>query len=170
VRSEGAGGHHPSCVMVCWGCHIRGWHLFIFARKVWKLVPDCMKRMCYKELWNLLKRLSSMVRNGSSSRTQLLPTRPRRLRSGCGERSGLYQRRGLALGESRPQPPDYKLWAVLEVMACRKRHNNLDILKRSLVKAAAEIPAETVRTAIRVAGASQGLRRSRGRPFWVTLL
>jgi len=43
---------------------------------------------------------------------------------------------------------DYKLWAVLEDMACQKRHNNLDSLKRSLVKAAAEIPLETVRAAI----------------------
>jgi hypothetical protein len=65
-------------------CPIRGWHLFIFAKKVWKLVPKCIKRMCYKELWNLLTQLSSKVRNGSSIRTQLLPTRPRRLRSGCG--------------------------------------------------------------------------------------
>ena len=39
-------------------------------------------------------------------------------------------------------PPDYKLWAVLEDMACQKRHNNLDS-----VKAAAEIPLETVRAA-----------------------
>ena len=46
-------------------------------------VPKCIKRMCYKELWNLLTRPSSMVRQGSSSRTQLLPTRPRWLRSGC---------------------------------------------------------------------------------------
>jgi hypothetical protein len=30
-------------------------------------------------------------------------------------------------------------------MACRKHHNNLESLKRSLVKAAAEIPLETVR-------------------------
>jgi len=30
-------------------------------------------------------------------------------------------------------------------MACRKRHNNLENLKRSLAKAAAEIPLETVR-------------------------
>ena len=44
-------------------------------------------------------------------------------------------------------PLDYKLWAVLEDMACRKRHN-LDSLKGSLVKAAAEIPLETVRAAI----------------------
>ena len=74
---------HPTS-WLCGGCPIRGWHLFIFARKVWKLVLKCIKRMCYKELWNLLTRLSLMVRNGSSSRTQLLPTRPRRLRSGCG--------------------------------------------------------------------------------------
>jgi hypothetical protein len=65
-------------------CPIRGWHLFIFVRKVWKLVLACIKRMYYKELWNLVTQLSSMVRNGSSSRTQLLPTRPRRLISGCG--------------------------------------------------------------------------------------
>jgi inhibitor of nuclear factor kappa-B kinase subunit alpha len=62
-------------------------------------------------------------------------------------------------------PLDYKLWAVLEGMACQKRHNNLDSLKRSLVKAAAEINLETVRGPIAVAGTSQGLRRGRGRPF-----
>jgi len=33
-------------------------------------------------------------------------------------------------------PLYYKLWAVLEDMACRKRHNNLDCLKRYLMKAA----------------------------------
>ena len=43
---------------------------------------------------------------------------------------------------------DYKLWAVLEDMACQKRHNNLDSLKRSLVRATAEILLETVRAAI----------------------
>jgi hypothetical protein len=32
-------------------------------------------------------------------------------------------------------------------MACRKRHNNLEILRRSLVKAATEIPLETERAA-----------------------
>jgi hypothetical protein len=33
-------------------------------------------------------------------------------------------------------------------MACRKHHNNLESLKRSLVKAVAEIPLETVRAII----------------------
>jgi len=38
---------------------------------------------------------------------------------------------------------DNKLWAVFDDMACRQRHNSLESLKRSLVKAAAEIPLET---------------------------
>jgi hypothetical protein len=86
IHAEGAGGHHPSFIMV-W-CGLSRWggggsHLFIFVRKVWKLVPKCIKRMCYKALWNFLTWLSSMVRNVSSNKTQLLPTRPRWLRSGC---------------------------------------------------------------------------------------
>jgi hypothetical protein len=44
--------------------------------------------------------------------------------------------------------PDYKLWAVLDDMACQKHHNNLDSLKRSFMKAAAEIPLETVHAVI----------------------
>jgi len=43
---------------------------------------------------------------------------------------------------------DYKLWAVLEDMACQKHHNNLDSLKRSLVKEAAEISLEMACAAI----------------------
>jgi hypothetical protein len=62
-----------------------------------------------------------------------------------------------------------KLWALLENMECRKRHNSQESLRRSLVKAAAEIPLETERAGAcgdsRVAGASQGLRRGIGRPF-----
>ena len=46
------------------------------------------------------------------------------------------------------KPLDYKLRAVLEDMDCQKCHNSLDCLKRSLVKAAAEIPLETVSAAI----------------------
>jgi hypothetical protein len=41
-------------------------------------------------------------------------------------------------------PRVYKLWAVLEDMACEKHHNNLDSLKRSLMKAVAEIPIQMV--------------------------
>ena len=42
---------------------------------------------------------------------------------------------------------DNKLWAVLEDIARRKRHNSLDSLRRSLVKAASDIPLQTERVA-----------------------
>jgi len=38
---------------------------------------------------------------------------------------------------------DNKLWAVLEDTVCRKHHNSLESLRRSIVKAVAEIPLET---------------------------
>jgi len=56
------------------------------------------------------------------------------------ECSGLYRSWGLALGSTGLNLLVYKLWAVLEDRACRKHHNNLDSLKRSLMKAAQTSP------------------------------
>ena len=81
-----------------------------------------------------------MVRNGSSSRTQFLPKTQDNSGVAVEEHSSLYQGQGLTLGESRPQPPGLQIVGFLEDMACQKHHNNLDSLKRSLVKAAAQIP------------------------------
>ena len=72
------------------------------------------------------------------------------------EDSGVVRRNVLAFISAKDWPsgsPDlndlyYKLWTVLEDMACRKCHNNLDNLMRSLVKAAAGIPLEMVLAAI----------------------
>jgi hypothetical protein len=55
--------------------------------------------------------------------------------------SGLHQCWELAFREGRPQTLDNKLRAVLEDMACQKRHFSLESL-RSLVKAVADIPQE----------------------------
>jgi len=49
------------------------------------------------------------------------------------------------LGGPDLNPLDCKLWAVLKDKACQKHHNNLESLERSLIKAVAEIPLETVR-------------------------
>jgi predicted metal-dependent hydrolase len=51
-------------------------------------------------------------------------------------------------GNADLKPLDNKLWAVLEDMACCKRHNSLESLRRSFVKAVAEIPLETECVAI----------------------
>ena len=45
-------------------------------------------------------------------------------------------------------PLDYKLWSVLQTMACKKRSSNIDSLKRALVQVARHFPINTVRNAI----------------------
>ena len=50
VHYENAESHHPTHVMVWWSVSHQGWHLFIFVRKLWKLMPTSIKRLCYKEL------------------------------------------------------------------------------------------------------------------------
>jgi len=83
-RSEGAGRPSPSYVMVWWEVSHHGVTHLHFCKKGVKLVPECIKRTCYKELRNILTWPPSVVRNGSSSVTQYLPKGPRQLRSGCG--------------------------------------------------------------------------------------
>ena len=64
-------------------CH-KFCYIFIFARKGSIQLSECIKRTCYKEVWNILTWPSSVVRNGSSSRTHFLPKKPRQFRSGWG--------------------------------------------------------------------------------------
>ncbi len=40
------------------------------------------------------------------------------------------------------------MWQILEERACAKPHRTLEALKRSIVRAAAEIPLETIRSYI----------------------
>jgi len=91
------------------GCPIRGWHLFIFVRNTWTLVPKCINRMYYKELWILLTWLYSTVRNGSSNRTHLLPTRPDDSGVGVGNVPAFNNTEDWPSEGSDLKPPDYKL-------------------------------------------------------------
>ena len=68
--------------------------------------------------------------------------------------------KNLPLGSANLNPLDNKLWAVLEDMACQKHHNSLENLKRTLVKAVAEIPLETVHAAAAAAEWPEHLKAS----------
>jgi hypothetical protein len=99
------GCHHPSYVMVWWEVSHQGMTHLHFCKKGVKLVAVFIKRTCYKELWNSLTWPSSVVRNGSSSRTQFMSKSQDDSGVAAEESSGLYQRGALAIGDSRPQPP-----------------------------------------------------------------
>ena len=108
VHSEGAGMPSPFLRHgLVWGVPSGVTHLH-FCKKGVKLVSECMKRTCCKELWNSLTWPSSVVRNGSSGRTQFLPKSQDDSGVTAEERSGLYQCRELALGKSRLQPQELK--------------------------------------------------------------
>jgi len=113
-----------------------------------------------------LTHLSSMVRNGSSSRTYLLPKSQEDSGVAAEARVAIYQRRGLVLGEPRPQTP------VLLTLDCFGVHGlpkasqqpgqSEEISRQSSGR---DPPGEVACRDSRVAGASQGLRRVRRRPF-----
>ena len=99
------GCHHPFYVMVWWGGVHQGVTPFHFCEKGVKTGTRV-----YQEdvLQGVVKPLNATVFIGQKWVFQQKSTsahKARRLRSGCGKRSGLYQRRGLALGESRLQIP-----------------------------------------------------------------
>ena len=100
-------------------------------------------------LQGVVKSCNTTLFSGQKWVFQLLWTRPRRLRSGCGGTFRCFS--ALRIGPRGVQtltPLGYELWAVLEDMSCQNCQNNLDSVKRSLMKAAAEISLETVPAAI----------------------
>jgi hypothetical protein len=68
-RSEGARRPSPFLCHGLWEVsHHEVTHLHFYKKGV-IMVSECIKRACYKELWNIWTWPSSVVRNGSSSRT-----------------------------------------------------------------------------------------------------
>ena len=142
------GGHHPSYVMLWWRVPHQGVTHLHFCKKGLKLVSKCIKRMCYKELWNILTWPSSVVRNVSNSRTQFLPKRPRHLRSGCEEMFWPSSPLRICFrGVQTSNPWTINCGMFWRTWRAKKCHNSLEGLRRFLLKAATDIPLETEREA-----------------------
>ena len=99
VRSEGAGGHHPSYVMVWWWGVPSGGDTSSFLRESVKTGARV-----YQEdvLQGVVKPLNTTLFNGQK---WVFPQGQDDSGVAAEEHYGLYQGQGLALGESRPQPP-----------------------------------------------------------------
>ena len=149
VHSERAGGHHTSYVMVGWGMSHWGVTPLHFCEKGVKTGAQV-----YQEdvLQGAVKPVNMTVFNGQKwvFQQDSVPAHKANTTQEWLQRNvpALISSEDWPSGRSNLNPLDYNLWAVLENMACCKCHNSLDNLKRSLVKAVAEIPLETVRAAI----------------------
>jgi hypothetical protein len=147
VLSEGA-GHHPSYVIVWWGVSHQGVTPLHFCEKG---VKNGARVYQDNVLQGDMKPLNTTVFNGQKwvFQQDSAPVHKAKTTQEWLWRNapGFISVDDWPSGSPDFNSLDYKLWAVLEDMACRKRHN-LDSLKRSLVKASAEIPLESVRAAI----------------------
>ena len=135
VHSEGAGGHHPSYFMVWWGVPHQGVTPLHFYEKGVKTGARV-----YQEdvLRGVVKPLNTTVFSGQrwvfqqdSAPTHKAKTTQEWLRRNI---PAFISAKDWPSGSPDHNPVDNKLWAILEDMACQKRHNNLDSLKRSLMK------------------------------------
>jgi hypothetical protein len=137
-----------------------------FCKKGVKLMSECIKRTCYKEVSNSWTWPTLVARNGSPSRTHSCP-KTWRLRSGCG-------------GTFQPlSAPRFGPWGV---QTSTPGTINCGLFWRTwLAKSVTTtwIPRESsgrnpprdgACRDSRLVGASQCLRRGIGRPFWVALL
>jgi hypothetical protein len=77
VHSEGAGGHHPSYVMVWWGVSHQGVTPLHFCKNGVKTGAQMYREDVLKGVLKPLNMTVFSGQNRSSNRTQLLPTRPR---------------------------------------------------------------------------------------------
>jgi len=80
--------------------------------------------------------------------------------------SGIYQRRGLALRESRPQPPGLLTVGCFGghgLPKASQKHGQSEEIPRE--SSGRDPPGDGACRNSRVAGASHGLRHNRGRPF-----
>ena len=117
---------------------------FIFVKMGWKPLPKSMKTPCWSLLWSLLTTICSVMNIGALSRIWHLPARQTLPRSGSGGFSKLHYSGWVALQQLWPQPNGLQEWAVLEGMICKKRLPNIEILKRSQVKAVVDLSKETL--------------------------
>jgi len=149
VFSEGAGSHHPSYIMVWWGMSHQGVTPLNFCEKGVKtgagVYQEDVLQGVVKPLYTTVFIGQKWVFQQDSAAANKAKTTQEWLRRNV---PSFISAEDWLSGSPDLNPLDYKLWAVLEDKTCRKCHNNLDSLKRSLMKAAAEIPLETVRASI----------------------
>lgn len=142
-------GHHPASVMVWWGVSYHGVTKLHFCEKGVKTSASVYQDM----LETVVKPLSeTLFQNASDWSFQQDSAPAHKARS---------TQRWLEINvpdfikaddwpSASPDlnPLDYKLWSVLEDMACSKRHANIESLKQSLEAAVANFPMESLRNCV----------------------
>ncbi|CAH1968545.1 unnamed protein product [Acanthoscelides obtectus] len=125
-------GHHPASVMVWWGVSYEGVTQLHFCKQGVKT-----KAANYQS--DILDPIQDSAPAHKAKSTQ------RWLESNVPE---FIAAEDWPSGSPDLNPLDYKLWDLLEQLACSKAHRNIKSLKADLIRSAAAIPLEAVRAVI----------------------
>lgn len=142
-------GHHPASVMVWWGVSYNGTTELYFCQQgvktkaknyqediLEKVVKPLNSTMFNNEHW-IFQQDSAPAHKAKSTQSWLKENIP-----------GFIAAEDWPSGSPDLNPLDYGLWNILEDMACSKPHRNIESLKASLTKAAADLSIDVVRTVI----------------------
>ena len=113
----------------------------ISVKRGWKPLPKCLRTPCWSLFWSFLTTLCSVMNIGAFKQNLALARKANSTKVWLGGifRTPLFRMilGLLALQQLWPQPNGLQEWAVLECEIYKKRHPNIEILKRSLMKAVA---------------------------------
>jgi inhibitor of nuclear factor kappa-B kinase subunit alpha len=126
VHSEGVGGHQPSYIMVCWGVSHQGVAPLHFCEKSVKTGARVHQE---DVLQGVVKPLNTAVFSGQKwvFQQDSAPAHKAKMTQEWLRRNvpAFISAEDWPLWSPNLNPLDYKLWAVLEYMACQKHHNVL---------------------------------------------
>lgn len=142
-------GHHPASVMVWWGVAYDGVTKLHFCEKGVKTSAkvyqtDVLEKVV-KPLNTTLFANKPWIFQQDSAPAHKAKTTQEWLKNNVPEFISVEQ---WPSGSPDLNPLDYKLWSVLEAMACSTRHPNIESLKRALIRAVDNFPMDVVRAAI----------------------
>lgn len=142
-------GHHPASVMVWWGVSYEGVTKLHFCERGVKTSANVYQSTVLEPI---VKPLSQSLFNNKpwtfqqdSAPGHKAKTTQDWLKKNVPDFISTVD---WPAGSPDLNPLDYKLWSVLEGMACSTRHPNIESLKRALVRAVENFPMHEVRLAI----------------------
>lgn len=142
-------GHFPASVMVWWGVSYDGVTELHFCEKGVKTSAKVYKETVLEHVVKPLNR-TLFANKDWSFQQDSAPAHKAKLTQEWLKKNvkDFISPEDWPSGSPDLNPLDYKLWSVLEGMACSARHSNIESLKRALVRAVDNFPMHVVRTSI----------------------
>lgn len=142
-------GHHPSSVMVWLGVSYSGLTQVFFCEKGVKICATVYQNTTLANVVEPLSRTMFKNRHWVFQQDSAPAHKARGTQAWLTSRKiDFIRHQDWPSSSPDLNPLDYKIWQHLEQEACSKPHRNLESLKASIVKAAAQIDIEVVRAAI----------------------